>query len=201
VSFVYIYRVGDRNVFKIGKATNVSRRLRAHATSSAERLSRFDVIETEHPSEVEKYLKHRLRSKRYAGSDATEIYEVDPDELASLIADARQYDAEVLPMILEADRLSHEPCDDTILQPTREVLDTYSALVEVQEKIDTLGYDKDRLKSRLQVSTGTASGIEQVANWKTVLRRSFDTNGFKLAQPEVYAAFVREVPSRPFILL
>src|SRR5213596_925460 len=99
MGYVYIYRSGDGNVFKIGKATDVERRVKAHATGNPEPLTRFDVIETEYPSQCETYLQHRLRSKRSTRSDGTEWFEVDPDYLTVVIADARHYADEVLPMI------------------------------------------------------------------------------------------------------
>src|SRR6478672_7055640 len=157
---VYIYRSGDENVFKVGRSTDVDRRVKTHATSNPERLSRFDVIETEYPSQVEKYLKHRLRSNRCTRGEGTEWFEVDPDELAALIEDARNYADEVLPMIVEAKRLSSQACDDRILRPTEDVLETYRSLVDVQERYDTLGFHRDYLKAQVKLVIGTASGIE-----------------------------------------
>ena len=72
MGFVYIYRSGEGNVFKIGKATDVGKRIKAHTTGNPEPLAEFDLIETEHHSQCETYLHHRLRSRRSSRSDATE---------------------------------------------------------------------------------------------------------------------------------
>jgi excinuclease UvrABC nuclease subunit len=48
MGYVYIYRSGDGNVFKIGKAKDIANRIRAHATGNPEPLTEFDVIESEH---------------------------------------------------------------------------------------------------------------------------------------------------------
>jgi predicted GIY-YIG superfamily endonuclease len=198
---VYIYRSGEGNVFKIGRTTDVARRLKTHATGNPEPLTEFAVIETEYASQCETYLHHRLRTKRSTRSEATEFFEVDPEELAALVEDARHYADEVLLMIAEADRLSEQECDDRILQPSDGVMETYRALVKVREDYDTLGFQKDRLEAELKLAIGTASGIEQVADWKTVLSHRLDTDRLEAERPDVYSTFLGEARSRRFILL
>jgi predicted GIY-YIG superfamily endonuclease len=198
---VYIYRSGEGNVFKIGRATDLARRIKTHATGNPERLTEFAVIETQHASQCETYLHHRLRTKRSTRSDGNEWFEVDPDELTALVEDARHYAEKVLPKIAEAERLSEETCDDRILQPTDDMLETYRTLVGVRERYDTLGFEKDRLEAELKLMIGTASRIERVADWKTVVSRKFDTDLFKTARPDLYPSFLRESRSRRFILL
>ena len=198
---VYIYRSGEGNVFKIGRATDLTKRIKTHTTGNPEPLTEFAVIETEHASQCETYLHHRLRSKRSTRSEATEFFEVDPNELAAVVEDARDYADKVLPMIAEAERLSEEQCDDRILQPTDAELETYRTLVDVRERYETLGFQKDRLEAELKLVIGTASGIERVADWKTVLSHKIDTDLFKSQQPDLYQAFLRESRSRRFVLL
>jgi predicted GIY-YIG superfamily endonuclease len=201
MAYVYIYRSGDSNVFKIGKATDLEKRLKTHATGNPEPLTRFDVIETEHASKCETYLHHRLRSKQSRRGEGTEWFEVDPEELAPIIEDARHYAEEVLPKIAEAERLAEELCDDRILQPSGGVLETYGALVKVRERYDSLGFQKDLLEAELKLTIGTASGIERVANWKSVLGHRLDTDALRGEQPDLYAAFLRETRTRRFTLL
>ena len=163
-AYVYIYRSGDSNVFKIGRATDLERRLRTHATGNPEPLTRFDVIETERASKCETYLHHRLRSKRSRRGDGTEWFEVDPEELAPIIEDARHYAKEVLPRIEEAERLTEEPCDDRILPPSGGVLETYRALIEVREKYDPSGSTGIALK----LNSSSASELPQASSaWRT----------------------------------
>ena len=50
---------------QIGKATDLEIRIKTHATGNPEPLTRFDVIETEHASQCETYLHHRLRTRQY----------------------------------------------------------------------------------------------------------------------------------------
>jgi hypothetical protein len=201
VGYVYVYRSGDRDVFKIGKATDVARRIKTHATGNPEPLTEFAVIETEHYSQCETYLHHRLRSRRYTAGDGTEWYEVDPDELGATIDDARHYAEEILPLIAQAERLSEVDCDGTILEPTGEVMEMYRRLVQVRERHDTLGFEKDHLEARLKVFISRASGITRVADWRTTVMHRFDTERFKSEHPDIYDTFLSESRSRRFNLL
>jgi len=201
MGYVYILRSGDQNVFKIGKATDLERRVKTLATGNPEPLTQFDVIETDYAAQCETYMHHRLRSKRSGRSAANEFFDVDPGELTALIQDARNYVEEVLPKILEAERLAEQECDERILQPSDREWETYRTLLDVRERYDTLSFDKDRLEAELKLAIGTAAGIERVANWKVVSAHRFDTDAFSREQPDQYQAFLRESRSRRFTLL
>jgi predicted GIY-YIG superfamily endonuclease len=198
---VYIYRSGERNVFKIGRATDLARRLKTHATGNPEPLTEFDVIETEHAVQCETYMHHRLRSKQYRRGEGKEWFEVDPDELAQVISDARHYLAEMLPAIAEAGLLSAQACEDRVLQPTDGVMETYRALVLVREKHDTLGFEKDYLEAQLKKIIGTATGIDRVADWKTIHSHRLDGDLLKQEQPHIFDTYYRETHYRRFDLL
>ena len=201
MGYVYIIRSGDTNTFKIGRATDLEKRLKAHATGNPEPLTQFDVIETDHPSQCETYMHHRLRSKRYTRGDGTEWFEVEPDELEIVIADARQYNEEVLPLITQAEALAITECDGTILEPTDAVMNTYRTLIKVREDYESLGYRKTHLEAQLKLIIGTASGIDRVADWAMVGRPSFDSVTLKTERPDIYKRYERETRSRTFKLL
>jgi hypothetical protein len=201
MAYVYIYRSGDRNSFKIGKAVDLARRKKALVTGNPEPLVEFDVIETEHASQVETYLHHRLRSKKSAQSEGTEWFDVDPDELGDVLRDARHYAEDVLPMIADADLLAEAQCEDRVLEPTSQEWALYRELVGFRERYETLEYDVKRLEAQLKIAIGTASGMQRVANWKTVASHRFDSDAFSQAHPELYGSFLRESSSRRFVLL
>lgn len=198
---VYIYRSGDGNVFKIGRATDLGKRIKTHATGNPEPLTEFAVIETQYASQCETYLHHRLRSRRSTRSDATEFFEVNPDELAALVEDARQYAAEVLPKVAEAERLAGEACEDRVLPASELALELYRQLLKVREEYDTLGFEKERLEVELKLLIGTGSGIEHVADWRAVFSQRFDNDLFKQEHPGLYAQYLRESRYRRFNLL
>ena len=199
--YVYILQNGDTNVFKVGKAVDLQKRLRTLGTGNPEPLNEFDVIETEHYSQCETYLHHRLRSRKVTRGEGNEWFEIDPDELAELIEDARNYVDEVLPLMAEAERLGGADCDDRILLPTETEWETYRALVKVREKYETLEFDVRRLEARLKLAIGTAAGMEKVATWKSISQTRFDADAFGREHPDLYGAFLRESRHRTFRLL
>jgi hypothetical protein len=66
MAYVYIFRSGDENLFKIGKSVDVEDRIRGLATGNP-RLAVFDKIETEDQDEWETCLHKRLRSSDFVG--------------------------------------------------------------------------------------------------------------------------------------
>jgi excinuclease UvrABC nuclease subunit len=44
MGYVYIYRSGEGNVFKIGKASDLDKRVRTLVTGNLEPLTQFDLI-------------------------------------------------------------------------------------------------------------------------------------------------------------
>jgi hypothetical protein len=199
--FVYIYRSGDTNSFKIGKAVDLARRKKALVTGNPEPLTEFDVIETAHAAQVETYLHHRLRSRRVLKSEGNEWFQLDADELSDVIRDARHYAEQVLPMLADADLLAEAECEDRILEPTPEDWDLYLDLLRARERYETLEYDVKLLEARLKLAIGTASGMERVASWRSVITPRFDSTAFAVAHPELHHQFVRESRSRRFNLL
>ena len=98
MAYVYFFRSGNENLFKIGKTArdDVEDRIRDLSTGNPHPLTVFDAIETEDEDECEKYLHKILRSKRSRESAAQEFFEVAPDVLKSVIQDAREFLSEFL---------------------------------------------------------------------------------------------------------
>jgi predicted phage-related endonuclease len=129
------------------------------------------------------------------------MFEVDPGELREVIADARHYANDVLATMAQAEALSTSDCEDRILPATDDVIEMYRKLSKTRERYDTLGFEKDYLEAQLKVVIGTASGIERVADWKTVVTHRLDGERLKLERPDVFSAFVTASCSRRFNLL
>lgn len=69
---------------------------------------------------------------------------------------------------------------------------------ELATEIETI---TDAVKQEMQVhGVDTLTGDDWRATWKTVQSSRFDSKAFKIAQPDLYGAFVRQVESRRFIL-
>jgi hypothetical protein len=199
MGYVYIYECGE-NLYKIGKAVDLDKRIKALSTGNPYPLTEVDVIETDQMSKCETFLHHRLRSKRSGRSRATEIFEVDRVELTALIAEARKYLDDTLPKVAEAERLAAEESEDNVvLEPTEAHLATYRRLVEVREAYESLALEKERLEAEIKIAMGSAGAMEGVATWKTVVARKFDQEAFSDAHPELYAAYQRDTRSRRFL--
>ena len=59
----------------------------------------------------------------------------------------------------------------------------------------------DAVKQEMQVQgVDTLTGDDWRATWKTVQSSRFDSKAFKIAQPDLYGAVVRQAESRRFVL-
>lgn len=194
--FVYVIRSGAGSRFKIGRTRgSVDARLKQLSTGNPERLTVFDVIETEDDALCETYLHHKLRERRVPGG-GREFFELDADELSSAIADARVFLQEFLPMKREAERLASEESETRLLTPGDAEWELYRELLETRAEEDELAFERERLEVELKLAIGTASGIKDIATWKTQVRHTTDAEALRLQEPDIYERFLRETRSR-----
>src|SRR5262249_6207198 len=106
VPCVYVLRSGDDNLFKIGRATDLEKRMKHLATGNPHPLTPYAVIETEHPAACEAFMHHLVQSRRSTRSDAQEFFHLDPGELDALVQAAQSFVADFLPMKSEAEQLA-----------------------------------------------------------------------------------------------
>lgn len=201
MGFVYILRSGDENLFKIGKAVDVERRGKQLATGNPHPLIEFACIETDYASECEKYLHHRLRTRRSRRSGAREFFEVEPEELEDLIRDAPRHVEEHVSIVREAKRLARQANDSRMLEPRASEREKHRRLLEVREAQDALAFERERLEAELKLVIGNAAGLDGLVTWKSHTKRELDVAAFKTEEPEVYQTFLREVRTRRFDLL
>jgi len=198
---VYVLRHGDDNLFKVGRAADLEQRMKHLATGNPHPLTLYAQIETEHASDCETYLHHRLQSKRSTRSDATEFFEVDCAQLDALIADARSHNNEFLPKKEAVERLAEEQSDERMLEPSESELQKYQQLLDLREQRDTLDFQCQDLEADLKLTIGTAAGIEGIATWKTHAIKRFDHEAFGLDYPELHDQFMKESLARTFRLI
>jgi hypothetical protein len=201
VPCVYILRSGEDDLFKIGRAADLEKRMKHLATGNPHPLTLYAEIETEHASDCEAYFHHRLQSKRSTRSDATEFFEVDPAHLDELIDEVRVHNDEFLPRRAAAEHLAEEQNDDRMLEPGEVERGLYRRLLEVREQRDTLNFECVRLETELKLAIGTAAGMEGIATWKAHSMKRFDQEAFGVEYPDLYEAFKRESLARSFRLL
>jgi len=192
VAYVYILRNGNENLFKIGRTDgDVDDRIRQLATGNPYRLTRFDVIETEHDSLCETYLHRMLRSKKSLTSEAREFFAVTPEELRPVICEAREFLAEFVAKQEEADRLAEEETDGVLLQPGDTEWSIYSKLLAAREEEDSYHYQRQLLENNLRIAIGRSDGLNGIATWRPQVVERLDQGAFKSAQPDVFRMYVK----------
>lgn len=201
MGFVYIFRSGTENLFKIGRTVDVKRRGRQLATGNPHPLTEFACIETEYASECEKYLHQRLRTKRSRRSEAKEFFEIDPSELEQLLRDADRHVGDHVPVVRDADRLAKLESDGTMMEPEAPEREKYLRLLEVREAEDGLAIERERLEAELKLAIGSAAGLDGIATWKSHVKRELDIEALKMDHPALYKEYERELRVRSFRLL
>ena len=154
---VYVLRHGEDNLFKIGRAADLEKRMKHLATGNPHPLTLYAQIETEHAPDCAAYLHHRLQSKRSTRSDATEFFEVECGHLDEVIAEARAHNDEFLPKKKAAERLADQQSDERMLEPSEAERELYRRLLEVREQRDTLNFECVQLETELKLVIGTAA--------------------------------------------
>jgi hypothetical protein len=201
MGYVYVFRYGHDDQFKIGRAVNVAKRLKQLQTGSPKPLTIFEVIETDDAREGEKFLHQQLAHKRLMG----ENFDLTPDEAREAMRRARIF-LEELPQRREEEsrlrQLSSIESSDDMLAPTGQLLDQRRRLLLIRAEIAqhtaeiaVLQLEEKRLEAAIKLAIGTAKGIDDVATWQTVDgRRLFNPEWLKANDPEVYEAYLSYVP-------
>jgi len=198
--YVYVHRIGDLNLFKVGRSVDVERRARDHATSNHEPLALVHTIESVDASQCEKFLKDRLRLQQSRQSPAREFYEIDDEQLAGEVARAREYERVVLARRPEVDRLAEAETDERML-PAEPYREAFQRLQEAHHAADCAKQELERAEIELKLAIGTASGIEGLVSWKTGVRHRLDSAALKEAEPAIYERFAHEQRCRMFRIL
>lgn len=201
MAYVYVLKSGDENIFKVGRTKNdVDARILQLATGSPYRLTKFEVIETDHDKWCEKYLHGRLSTKRVRSGPAKEFFAVTPSELISVLNEARIYLDECLPVVLEAEKIAGEDSDGSEKAPGNEEQSIYQELLELKEQRAKLEARYDYLESQLKVLMGVAQVLEGIAVWKTQIGNHLDQSAFRLQEPEMWGRYQKQSKTRPFRL-
>jgi hypothetical protein len=201
VGYVYVFRHGGDDQFKIGRTANVDKRLKQLQTGSPKSLTVFDVIETADAKDGEAFLHRRLAHKCLIG----ENFALTPDEMREAMSQARRF-LEELPQRREVqervDQLSSAESSDDMLSPTAELVEQRRLLLQIRAEkarrmadVADLAFEEERLEAAIKLAIGAAKGIDGVATWQTRDgRRRFDPEWLKADDPELYAVYTSYVP-------
>ena len=196
---VYVYKLGDTGIYKVGKTENLAKRQGTYETISTERLIPYAEIETTDLDEVETFIKHRLQSRRWLGGKGRELYEVDEPELDGVIAAAQEWNREVLPKVVEAEKLARRQCDDRVLTPSDVERELHRELMRLRQIELTAAQERLRIETELKLLMKTASRLDGIATWKNEAKTTFDTARFKRERPELHDLYNTKITvTRPF---
>jgi hypothetical protein len=197
---VYILQSGNNDLFKVGQTSgDLHTRIKQLSTGNP-CLTPFDAIHTEYHLLGETYLKRSLRAHRVVRTQAKEFYAIAAREMRTRIEDTKAFLAEFVPRHEEAERLGQELSEQTMREPEDEELAIYRHLVEARVVADAAKLDVVRYQDSLKIAIGTKAGLQGLVSWSTQVSTNFDTTGFKIAQPDLYEAWLRTRTSRPFRL-
>lgn len=199
MGFVYILKIGESsNLYKVGKAKDHEQRRKTLGTGSAELLHDHALIESARYSDIETFIKHRLQGRKWLGGEGREIYEVEESELAAVIEAARRWDADVLPMLAEAEKLGRQPCDGTVLSPGEVERQLYREALRLRQVELTAKQERERIEAQLKLVMRAAATLRGIATWQSVPKPQFEETRFKKDHPELAGAYTKTVASRPF---
>lgn len=199
---VYVLRSGSSNLFKIGRTKgSVDKRIKQLNTGNPHSLVVFDVIETEEASHCETYLHQRLRTVKHFGSGGTEFFEITPDELISILQDARTFLNEYISARRTADTYKAAQSEDRIIEPSDELQNEYRRLLEIREQVDMLKFEQELIEYRIKAALGMASELQGIATWKTSLVMRFDQDSFRQSNPDLHTQYLKQHTQRTFKLV
>jgi hypothetical protein len=201
VAYIYAFRHGDGQEFKIGRTANVEKRVKQLQTGNARSLTVFDVIETDYAKHGEAFLHERLAHKCLIG----ENFALTPGEVKDAMGQARSF-LEQLPRRLElqnrVEELGTVESGNEMLPATPELVEQRRRLLQIRAEkaqrmadLEDLAREEERLEDSIKLAIGSARGIDGIATWRSRDgRRRFDSELLKAADPQLYEAYVLQVP-------
>jgi phage anti-repressor protein len=92
--FIYIIKVGDRDgMYKVGRTTDIHKRMKVYQTGLADDVDVLFVYETEDLKRTESCVKNWLTAYQYRGKK--EVYEIDIDTLKEVIVGCQRIGAKL----------------------------------------------------------------------------------------------------------
>jgi hypothetical protein len=195
---VYCYQLGSGNCYKVGRTKNPpEKRKQALATGSPVKLNLYRDIKTENPSSLEKYIHQLLDPKR---AENGEIFNVTAQELDDAVDQAVAFVEEFQPLLHEANKLRRKPPNETMVDPSVEMLGIYRQLRALSREKYLLEQRIAFLESKIQVVIGDNCGMRGVASWKWADCWTMDIGRFRREQEALYQEYKRNSGSRKFRL-
>lgn len=194
MAYIYAFRLGDNDLFKIGQTTlTPAKRRSSLQTAHDVALTLFDSIETDEQKAAEKYIKDTWAHRR-STTGGKEVFRLTETEAAQLFAQCREWLAEVLPKqrrTAELEALAPEATvlasDDTTVELREQWLKAREEEVRLRQALDRAAAEREKVEIELKLAIGTASGINGVATWEAVTRRRINPSLVEDREPDLFA--------------
>jgi hypothetical protein len=187
LSFVYFFKVGDKELFKIGKTKdNPEKRLKAVSTGSSYPLEIYKIIEHKDYSKLEVFLHRYFKDVRADNGEFFFIPLAKFDIKVNLALKEFEIFQEELKQI---DSLKNIKNNDTTLEATQQITKIYSQLVNINYEIKDLKEKQERLENKLKLAISENKGIKNIATWTTQKKEQFDKQKYEKDHPQEYKKY------------
>lgn len=191
---VYFFKVGDKELFKIGKTTgDPEKRLKAVSTGSAYSLEIFKLIEHELHSKLEVFLHKFFKEDR---AENGEFFFIPLSDFDNRVENALQAFEKLQNELNQIEDFKNIKNNDTVLDDTQEANEIYNDLLNINFKIKDLKEEQEKLENKLRLIIGENQGIKDIATWKTQTREQFDKKRYEEEHPEEYLEYIEVKSSR-----
>lgn len=96
-----------------------------------------------------------------------------------MIAAAEKWNSDVVPKMVEAEKLSRQRCDGRVLIPGDIERELHRELFRLRQVELTAIQEQERIQTQLKILMQTASRLEGIVTWKNETRTTFDTARLK----------------------
>ena len=191
---VYFFKVGDKELFKIGKTTtNPEKRLKAISTGSAYSLEIFKLIEHELHSKLEVFLHKFFKNDR---AENGEFFFIPLLEFDNRVETALQAFEKLQNELNQIEEFKNIQNNDTVIEDTHEANEIYNDLININLKIKDLKEEQEKFENKLRLIIGKNEGIKNIATWKTQSREQFNKKRYEEEHPEEYLEYIELKSSR-----
>ena len=191
---VYFFKVGDKELFKIGKTTaDPEKRLKAVSTGSAYPLEIFKLIEHEEHSKLEVFLHKFFKEDR---AENGEFFFIPLSDFDNRVENALQAFEELQNELNTIEKFKNIKNNDIIIEESQEANKIYDELITINLKIKDFKEKQEELENKLRLIIGENEGIKDIATWKTQSREQFDKKRYEEEHPEEYLKYIEVKSSR-----
>lgn len=197
---VYALRDPVSGYIKIGRSADVVKRMKTLHTGRSKPLDVICTIETDSGPTCESYIQDRLSAdpaaRRVRDGAGTEFFDVSPDYVHKIFAEANDFVDQFLDLEKQVDDLSKTKPKAVLKSADETTEEIYRELWEVKSQIKVLEWRQKHLENQLKTIIAACEGIKGIATWKLQAAQRFQQTQFKTDHPKLYLEYTVESPYR-----